>query len=391
MAEPWTYSAAGDVAERWDWLTEVLAPPTGEEQRIRLRLSPRIVQQFDSLESATRRRWMENALVANGAGDWDIPMVQDTSLLTGAALAGATGIGLDTTLRRFFAGSRVLLIGDDPRVYEVATIAPSGVAAGSLTLVSGLASGWPAGTRVIPLFQGRLASIPDLERFTGDDVPVRIEFQLTDYIDWPTNAGSSTYRSLPVLELQADWSQAPTFTPERRLAIVDNETGIPTWYDQPGVPFSLHRRGFTLTTREQIAAFWGLLYALAGRCEPIWVPTLAHDFEVVSALTVAGTTLDVTRCGMSAWPLKPNRRDIRIQLVDGTVLYRRITDADLLNPTTERLTLDAAIGVNAGAEDVVLVSFLELCRQDTDTNLLRYWAEGVVLTELTLRAYLNDL
>lgn len=389
MAVPWTFFAAGEVAERWDFLTDVLPPPTGEEQRRSLRLSPRIVQQFDSLESAARRRWMETALIANGAGDWDVPFVQDASPLTAAANDGDTSISLDTTLRRFFAGSRALVMQQDHRVYEVRTI--QSVASGSLTLTAGLDRDWPIGTRVIPLFEGKLASAPSLERYTSDDVPVRLEFQLTDAIDWPATAGAATYRTLPVLELRPDWSSSPEFSPERRLAIVDNDTGVPTWYDQPGIPFSLQRAGFTLVGRQAICDFWSLLYALAGRWGPVWVPSLANDLVPAAGLTTDSTTLDVDRVGLADWPLKANRRDIRIALANGTILYRRIVGVLALDDNTERLTLDSDLGVTAAADDVAQISFMALCRQDTDTNLLRWWSDGVVLAEMSLRAYLHDL
>jgi hypothetical protein len=389
MAEAWTLSAAGEIAERWDFLTDVLPPPTGEEQRRRLRPVPRIFQQFDGLESAARRRRMEHLLHANGAGDWDVPLPQDLSLLTAAADDGDTTVMLDTTTRRFVEGGRALVMLDDPLVFEVRTIAS--VAGDSLVFTVALARDWPIGTKVVPVFEGKLATMPALERFTSEDVPVRMEFQLTEAIDWTEDAGAAVYRDLPVLEIRPDWSTAPQVTPERRLAIVDNDTSIPTWYDQPGIPFTQFRLGFTLQGRAAIADFWSLLYALSGRWSPIWVPSFAVDMLVTADLTSAATTLDIEAIGLADWPLQVNRRDIRILLADGTVLYRRITDADAVDADTERLTLDSALGVNADTADVVMVSFLSLCRQDTDTNLLRYWSHDVVLSELTFRGYLHAI
>jgi hypothetical protein len=56
----------------------------------------------------------------------------------------------------------------------------------------------------------------------------------------------------------------------------------------------------------------------------------------------------------------------------------------------ERLVLDAAFGVDADVEDVLQVSFLMLARQDTDVNLLRYWRDDVVETELQFRGVLDN-
>jgi hypothetical protein len=382
----WTFSAAGEITERWEWLTDLMRAATGPEQGRRLRISPRIFHAFDALEVGAGRRQMENALAVHGSDTWAVPLVQDGGTLTAAASTVSTTIELDTADRRFRVGGRVLLMADDPRTYDLGTVASIDVDA--LELEDPPAIAWPAGTRVVPVESAVINGMPSLARFTADAVPLRIEFRLVEPLDVVEDAGDATYRGLPVLEIRPDWSVEPTSTPEREQQLVDGGSGPVSIIDLPGIPLGALRVEVVLLTRAELAAFRSLLTALAGRWGSIWVPTYAQDLRVTGALVAASSTLDVEWSGLGASDLVPNRRDVRIALANGTVLYRRITDVDALGDDQERLTLDSALGVNAAAADVVSVSFLVLSRQDTDVNVLRHWSDGVVISELTFRGVL---
>ena len=352
-----------------EWLTDLLPAPTGPEQRRRLREAPRVSLQFDSLEEADARRRMENLLAVNGSGLWRVPLVSDALFLTAAMAIGATAVPADAADLRFSAGGLALIVGRDPAVFDVVAIVS--VVGGAITLdAPGVTHAWPEGSRVLPLVTCRLRDVPQLPRFTDQATPLRIEFTSAEPMDWTPSAGAAAYRGAPVLEIRPDWSTDPEFTPERGLAIVDNDTGQPAVFDQSGIALGRYAFGFSLYGRTELAAFRSLLYAMAGRWSPIWVPSQAQDFRVVAPLVSASPNLDVAPIGFADWPLQVNRQDLRIELATGEVLYRRITDTAVLGGGGERLILDANLGVNATVEQVRSVEFLALCRQDSDVNLL---------------------
>lgn len=388
-ALPWTWSAGGAFSERLDWLTDVLPAYTGPEQHRRLRLAPRIVWAFDALESADGRRQMEAALIGNGADGWLAPLWPDAAEMDLPQPPGVWGneLVLDTTLRRFSVGRHVLIIAPDHSLFEVGVVAS--ISASSLTLEQDTERGWPAGTLVCPLVAARFEQMPNLSRFTSDDTPVKINLHSDEPVDWPEDAGDAVYRGLPVLERRPSGNADPTFAPDRMLERVDAGSGPVTLYDTVGIALSQWSAPYVLIGREEIAAFRSLLFALAGRWGVIWVPSWCDDLRVIADLTAAGVNLDVAWTGFSDWPLRPNRQDLRIELRDGTVLYRRVTAAAAISGG-ERLVLDAAFGVNADVEDILQVSFLMLARQDTDVNLLRYWRDDVVETELQFRGVLDN-
>lgn len=388
-AFPWTFAAAGEVTERLDWLTDVLHAPTGAEQRRRQREAPRVFLEFDTLHSGAQRRQLEHAIALNGAGAWDVPLVQDAADLETTAGSGVTTMDVDAQLRRFEVGRRVLVMGQDPRQFEVHTVV--GASATEIELASGLAQSWPAGTTVTPLVAGRLDGIPLLPRFTGDDLQTRVSFQLLETLDWSDIHGLPSYRGAPVLDIPVAWSAEPEYRPDREVAVVDNSTGIPAFFDQPGIPLAAYRFQYEVVGRAAQAAFRSMLYALAGRWTAIWIPSLAIDLVAAAPLVSGSAVLDVQWCGISQWPLQVNRRDIRIELANGTVLYRRIVSRSQLTASVERLVLDSNLGLSASADAVVLISFLCLCRQEADTNLLRYWSDTVVSTELGFRGFKHEL
>lgn len=187
------------------------------------------------------------------------------------------------------------------------------------------------------------------------------------------------------------WTSDPETTPERQLLTVDEDTGPIVTADLVGIPLGRTSLSFALVGRPAIAAFLGLLYALCGRWSPVWVPSWAQDLRVVATVANGATTVDVEHSGLSARPLAINRRDIRIQLADGTVLYRRITAAMEQSADVERLTLDSAIATGFAASAVAVVSFMALCRQDTDVNKLIWCNHDTVQCDLSFRAVKHGL
>lgn len=386
---PWTFDAGGIVAEQYTWLTDTLPAATGPEQTRRLRIAPRVTVSFDGLESGRNRRRMETLLNANGAGRWEAPLVMDAAQLAAPLSAASSSVPFDTTGLRFTAGGQALLAGTDPRLFEVVQI--DTVEADHLALSAPTVFAWQPGTRVIPLRTSHLDGMPTLSRFTGDATPYQVSFRLDEVLEVAADPGAAAYRGAPVLEWVPNWSTDPEATPERQLLTVDEDTGPIATTDLVGIPLGRFSLSFTLVGRATVAAFRGLLYALCGRWSPVWVPSQAQDLRVVAGVANGATTLDVEHSGLSAWPLAVNRRDIRLQLANGTVLYRRISAAVEVSASVERLTLDSGISPGFAASAAAVVSFMALCRQDSDVNKLIWWNHDTVQCDLSFRAVKHGL
>lgn len=388
----WPFATGGEYSEQLDWATDVIPVASGGSQHRRLRQSPRVTLALSALLEGAARRRMEALLRANSAGQWWVPVWIDSVALAAPASAAATVLALEVGDARFADGGRALLWNGDPLSAVVVSIAPGGVGASSLTLATGLVAGVPAGTLVVPLRLGRLSEFPQVSRFTADasDV-VDLSFRLDEPLDDTAAVAGDTYRSFPVWPFRPDWSEAPAWAPERVLQSVDDGIGPPLVHDLAAVPQGRTAMHYLLVNAAEVVAFRRALFALAGRWSPAWVPSWNGDARVVAAVVNGATSIDIQAPCFAGLPLANNQRDLRIELRNGTVLYRRITDVTTPSDGVERLALDSAIATGFAPADVLLVSLMTLCVQEADTNLLRYWTREVMECDLVWRQVAHGL
>jgi hypothetical protein len=64
---------------------------------------------------------------------------------------------------------------------------------------------------------------------------------------------------------------------------------------------------------------------------------------------------------------QPGRRHLRIELANGSVFYRRVTNSSVVDADTEQLAIDSALGVGVAPPQVRLISWLALVTLAGDT------------------------
>lgn len=390
--EPWVWLPdwSSPVLHRFEFKVDVLPRADGSEQRIDLRLGARRTVEFSVQAQGQARRYLEAALWNAGAKVFATPLWEGTTYLTAAASAGASTLVADTALRDFYTGGSALLMGEDPRASE--TVVVDVVGDGSLTLAGATVSAWPAGTRLVPTRPGYLAGAQKIGRFTGDaTLPLRLRFELTE----PWDGEPITlplYRGQPVLTSAPNWARGMSMDLERALAELDGQVGPWTVEDRTGLPVASQTHGWTLDGREAIQDYLGLLALLRGRLRGIWVPTFADDLTLVAPVNAADTVLTVEWAGFAQHLVdQPGRRDIRIELRDGSVLYTRVTGATEFGSNAEQLTISPALGVDVTPAEVAVISFMALSRQASDAAELSYWTAEVAEASTTWRTFKNEL
>lgn len=375
--------------ERLEWYTDVLPAYRGEEQRRCLRSAPRQIFEFAVSVAGDNRRYFENVLWKRGAQLFAVPLWFEAMELTATLSAGASAIALNPAMRQFAVGDFVMLIGDDPRAAEVLTISALST---SISLSSATTASWPAGTRVLPARAAYIDGDLQLPRFTGEVSSVQLRFECVDPAEYTADAGAISYRSFPVLEETVDWSSEPQLALERKLSVFDGGVGPVVVTDVSGIPMPQQTGRYTLSDRAALDAWRKRLYALRGKQGSIWVPSGTSDLTVAADIGSSATTIDVRWAGYTDYLLgDPTRKDLRIVLRNGTVLYRRITGATEISASVERLTIDAALGVAVAAADVVLVSYLTLMRNVSDAAEFAYWTGDIADTALSLKGFRHVL
>lgn len=219
----------------------------------------------------------------------------------------------------------------------------------------------------------------------------RTRIELQDVSQWPA-AVETTYRGRPVLLDAPDWTGAPDVEFARKLAAMDFGTGVRAFDDESEKPEIVQAHRWFLDARAKIAAFRSWLYARAGRFAAVWVPTWVPDLVVTSSLGAGGTSFNVENIGYTRQiGARIHRRDVRIELLNGQVFYRRITGSAEVDADTETISIDTALGQAITPADVSRISFMSLCRLDSDGVEMAWFTGDVAQAATNMRATGNDV
>ncbi|WP_282266490.1 hypothetical protein [Stenotrophomonas sp. PS02298] len=385
----WPFPGAGDLNWQAEWLTDVMQPPTGGGQYRALRAAPRVVVTMDGLVSGADRQWLEQALAERGWGQWWLPLSGAGAVLAADVLPLSDGLPLGDGLGLFGPGRALLVDENNPRNHEVVDV--DALVDGSLHLSAPLGRAHRAGTRVLPLVRARLLRLPDLSRFTGNDLPWRAEFSLLDDLPIVADAGDEHYRSHPLLSLTVDWSVDPTWQSSRMAVISDEGVARPFIYDTLGRALSVHGRQITAVGLSQVRQLLSLLWALAGRATPIWVASLGQDMSLAANAASNASSIDVAWCGLPTGSLPAGRRDVCITLADGSQLLRRVTAVSQLGNGNHRLALNATLGKALAPAAVRQLAWLSPCTLGADVVRINWWRYDVASVQLVFNEVADEL
>lgn len=363
----WTFRPnwSEQIEERMEWATDVLTSYNGTEQRIALRTNPRRTMAYGfTIDNNSDRRKFEAMLFNWGARIWLVPIWMEGNTLTAELAAGATSMTVPRVDGNWHDGGYLIMMAGafDFEIIKVSTVSGNTVNFNDPTDTT-----WPAGTMYYPAVTGILPDKLGLSRFTGSTMYGKCQFMIfeteTVAADSPT-----TYRTLPVVTQAPHWQQDITSDYQRKLRQVDYMIGKFAVDDEAGMPFNIISHHWTCDGKDEIDGLREFIYSLQGKQKAVWLPTFAPDIELVENVGSTSPYLDVAHgyIVQHLWGHK-NRRDIMIELVDGTVFYRRLTNADESSDTVERLTMESPLGTAITPDDVLRISWMNVARLDTDS------------------------
>lgn len=369
-----------------EWATDVLVSESGAEQRRMLRRYPRCTIEYSGLVRGPARAYLDNLIVGRGAKKWYLPLWFDTHILDAEA-AGTTLVSSSITPDALPTGDALFIQDAVPASGDLREIGAQGT--GSLTLAVSVDAA--QGSLFYPCRLAELTDQPSIRRLSDDLATVQSRFRLSESADSfasvdPADVGE-IYRDFPVLMNLPDEGDDLEYNYERITGEIDNSVNFPYRYDKAGIGFTKQSFPWLIVGRDSYRDFMRLTYYLAGRLNPIWLPTFFSDFEATSDIA-AGSTIIVRDCGftVSGGP-KINRQDIAISLVDGTTLFRRLEDS-VADAGTETLTVDSAFEDPIARADILRISFMSLNRLDADQVEIEHLTDtaGVAKSILTFRS-----
>lgn len=364
-AVPWTVPMdwAKGTTERLVWQTDVATGSLGHPSKRRLRLHPRRGFNFDVMCYPDERRLIDQQYFDMGVRTWALPIWPDMQLVNDIA-NGATEIECATAGYDFTAGGRALL-WRGARVWELVSI--DAVSAEGITLQEGVQSAWDGRARLYPVRDAVLRSSPAWRELSGDVAVLRADMEIEEACDWPAAAPATLYRGLPVLEWSRDESEDPGSDYSRPVYIEDgDESGLTSRVDLAEMSFRMQDHRWKLHGRQEQATLRSLLYWLSGRYRTLWVPSFMRDLDLAAPIGDADDALSVAWCGYTVFGRQQrNRRDIRIELNDGTSFQRRIVDS-IEAGEAEMLAIDEPLGEAVSPGAVRRISFLSAAQLASD-------------------------
>lgn len=370
------------IIERLEWHTDVLLAYDGSEQRIALRQTPRRYFEFGFLTpTLLERQKLEAAISANGSQAWDLPIWTDSTPCTSAVSNGDVVVYADTIGRDFAAGGKALLLATNGNslIINISTLTDT-----QLNLSTAVVGAWPLETAVIPLRTAYLEQSQQISRFTGSAIYGVVRFLCDDISNWST-ATETIYRDYPVLTTPSNWSQDITTDYQRKMQIVDFGVGGIYRDDESSLPVFVQSHHFVLDSREKITNFRKFLYSRRGRLNALWIPSFMPDLTFISLSSVY---LDIVNCDYTTlYNQSINRRDIRIEMTNGDIHYRRIVASAVISNSVERLTLNNTLP----SSDIEKISFMMFGRLDTDGIELAWSYGDYVDVKANFRSVNNDV
>jgi uncharacterized protein YfiM (DUF2279 family) len=388
---PVTPDWTNGVQETLTFATDYMqASGTAVTQHRGLRAAPRRSLGFSVLSSAQERR-SADMLLAGHRGTWSLPLWPDVIWLAASLAAGASEVPCVTAGRDFVAGGKALLYTAVNR-FELVDV--DVVLADHITLASPTQAAFGPGDRLYPVRQARIQEGAE-ETLRSDDVGRRsVVFDLAEPCDWPLLTDVATYLGHLVLTVRPDESEDPTSSYSRLIQTVDYGAGLPVAHDLPGIALRAQQTHWKLFGRVEHTWYRSLLYTLDGRRVPMWIPSWTADLVAIASIAGSSALLHIEWAGYTLFGLgKPNRRDVRIELVDGTVYYRRITAAAEVG-ATETLALDSPLSTSGIApERIRMISIMALSSLASDEVEIEHVtdADGVATSTIAWQAVVPDV
>ncbi|AQZ95566.1 hypothetical protein ACFSB1_01070 [Halopseudomonas phragmitis] len=379
------------IRERFEWLTDVMTSETYAQQRRALRTAPRRELGAPMYVEGRERQMLDLALFGWGSRVWALPIWPDIQLLEQSVPVDSLRINCETEYLDFRAGGLAMLRGESAFQFEVVEV--ESVDSAGLDLKRGTQQAWPAGSRLYPARPAQLTRQPEVIRLTDTIDEAEVQFLILEPSDCDTLTDLTTYRGWPVLDVRPDESEDLTRQYERMLVTLDSRTALPLVSDIPGRAMPV--TGWRWIDMGRAARHWYrcLLYTLRGQQAAVWVPTHADDLTLVDTVSDAATTIDVLNVGYARFgQARAGRRDIRIELVTGQVLYRRITGASEITADIERLAIDVALGVAVEPADIARICWMALSCGASDSAEIDHVtdSEGVASAALVFRGVRDD-
>lgn len=370
------------LTETLEWMTDVLIAHDRTEQRIQLRSIPRRSWEFRFLLEGNVRRKMESWMSMRKTRFLFSPICRDVVLLSGDVVAGSSTIPITITQRseNLIEDTDVALWTNENQ-YEIRKI--TGVGSSYISVDAPFESDYFANhAHFAPCRYFMGTGQRTVNRATDDigDFVIRAVAINDKWLD--TTSDATLYNGYGVCPFDASFDSGAEDW-ENKWVVLDNNTGILS-YDMNSIEPVISRDArFLVEGTDEIELLMRFLRTRSGKLVPFYIPSTDTSFELATSSLAVDQFIVIKGIGYQfAFEGSAVRSHIKLELHDGTILYRKINSVETLPSGDEKFVLNEVLGVVVSQYTLAKASWLELVRLDTDSVSLK-WV-NTELVELTI-------
>lgn len=374
------------------FLTEIITSRSGREQRIALRSSPRksITYQsqlhgsdfdkFNQLIWSWQNRpfaqpdYSRSAALSAMVLPDDIYLQVDTAqpwMVEGALVTIETALGSTMVTMSDIDGTTLTLRG------------PSGIEA-------------PGGSILRPSMSGYLSTQMPANRDTNRVARTEVRFDVLPISEpvLPVPIAGTTFNGREVFLKRPNWADRVSVSNEHQVDELDFDRGPITRFT--AIPYGSQTRASTYLgrNRTEVYEIESMFRRMRGRQGEFYMPTWENDLPMKGPVLAASGALTVAGPDLAeAFGDSTVMRAMFVQLVDGTVLFRRVASVqavDIDGALDSVVTIFGNWGQNLSAENVVQCGWMPVWRLSSDSLTIEWLTDSVANVKLTMTT-LEDL
>jgi hypothetical protein len=367
------FQAEVPIAERFEFVTDVIESDDGTEERLKLRTLPRQYFEYSIPLQDFKKSDAFNTLYGGLRDNWIIPLWSEGQSV-GTISAGQTVINCNTLVYDLQTAS-LALIYSNCNIWQIVEIQSK--TDSTITLASGAEAQTSA--ILIPIKKAIVIGNTDIST-NGQSGFVKLLFQ----IDKATDITSGTQESYKGYDIYYEESLLGSAnfiqkTMQKRQILNDFDLGnvaqsTPWQNSKYGTPYRV-----LLEDYDEVREFKRWIFRLAGKHRAFWIPTFENDLRKKSSGVVSSTLLVESD---SILDYATSKTNIAVRDINGVWYPREITLFEQVSEDTVRITLDAPLGIYA--QDIIQISYLGLNRLDVDKIQLNWIGNSKVQSEIRM-------
>lgn len=399
------------ITEKFEYLTDIITSYDGHEQRIKVRQYPRhfLTYDYPAMDSL-QAQWLRGMGRIRQTDVYYIPMWHEGAYLSDDFVAGrALYIDKDYIYNFKDCEWIEIFFGDDPNqegniVRKVQTYL-DGIIALKQTILKRL---YKENTWIFPLKPCSIQPVNGLNYIYSNGTDVAMNFEdvlmstniqipnkyLVEYETYPQMNRwklPETIDGVQVFRLSPTWvdDSDVSLSIDKATNRLDNDSGIFKYDMKNNKSYDLHSYKYNLINIQQIHNMKKFFDRVSGRYKSFWCPTWANDIKIKGDVSATDNFIYTDWNKISQYYVNNARKK---KLVIFTKDWQSYI-LDILTYTTDvvsgkevgKIILNDVIGTDIPRNNILMASYMNLVRLDSDEIQFNYETNVVANTTLTMK------